>query len=291
MLEKRGISIYAKHQPVPQSLIDTYDGTYLVPSAVQHTHFYGNSLTITADTTDGKGHRPVAADLKYEDGAFLAENGERYFFREIDGNKYLMHEMRGRTIPAAMKAKDFTPLPEAWMGRMGKRYLVVDQTEQDMVSHELMTGFTVGALPGFTGVAVLAFSSLEDADIYGHFESCVIPVDDQSGRGFLLTPSNGSRDLTDPYFYVRDGVEYCYAASYLYRDADTLPVYRGETFAELPEDRQLNAVYQLTEPLKKLPEVPAGHRLMVLNKEMDPVWDSQVEKEYKEVKEGFISFI
>lgn len=103
----------------------------------------------------------------------------------------------------------------------------------------------------------------------------------------MQTPSNGSRDLIDPYFTNVNGVEYCYVQSYLYRDEAALENYAGQTFEELPKSGY-NSVYRLTERLEKLPALPEGRRLIVLNKDMEVVYDSQNPKEsgYQPVSEG-----
>ena len=156
----------------------------------------------------------------------------------------------------------------------------------------MMNGFTVKMLPGFEGIMVASFSSAPDGEIYGRFEGCFVPCDDNTGRGFLQTPSNGSRDLIDPYFTMVNGVEHCYVQSYLYRDEAALENYAGQTFEELPKSGY-NSVYRLTERLEKLPALPEGRRLIVLNKDMEVVYDSQNPKEsgYQPVSEGYISFI
>lgn len=115
---------------------------------------------------------------------------------------------------------------------------------------------------------VASFSSAPDGEIYGRFEGCFVPCDDNTGRGFLQTPSNGSRDLIDPYFTMVNGVEHCYVQSYLYRDEAALENYAGQTFEELPKSGY-NSVYRLTERLEKLPALPEGRRLIVLNKDME----------------------
>ena len=98
--------------------------------------------------------------------------------------------------------------------------------------------------------------------------------------------------MIDPYFVEIDGVEHCYVASYLYRDEQALEDYAGQSFETLPESKY-NCVYRLTSKLEKLPEVPKGRRLVVLNKQMAPIYDSQStkEQEYKPVEEGYINFI
>lgn len=290
LLEEKGISVYQKHLPVPEELVRKFHGTYLTPGQILNTHFFGTHLTITNDTTAGE-HAAVYKDLQFDGEAFKGADGERYFFREHGGESYFFGTYHGRTSPSAMKARPYPPLSESWEQRIGKKYIAIDLTEQDMVSHEMMNGFTAARLPGVEGVFVCSFSAIAGADIYGQFEGCVVPVDDNTARGFLLTPSNGSRDLIDPYFFVKDGIEHCHAASYLYRDASTVPAYQGETFASEPYNAPYNSVYKLTEPLKQLPEVPEHRRLILLDDKMSVVYDSQVEGEFKEVKEGYICFI
>ena len=156
----------------------------------------------------------------------------------------------------------------------------------------MLNGFSVKRLPNVEGVLVASFSSVPDGEIYGRFEGCFVPNNDYSGRGFLLTPSNGSRDLIEPYFTQKDGVEYCYAASFLYRDEATLENYCDQDFSSFPQG-EYNRVYRICRKLEQLPQVPQGRRLVVLNKEMEVVYDSQNPKEkgYQPVEEGYISFI
>ena len=66
----------------------------------------------------------------------------------------------------------------------------------------MMNGFTISKLPNVEGVLVFSFSSIPDGDIYTDFEASVVPMDEMTATGFLQTPSNGSRDLLDPYFGI-----------------------------------------------------------------------------------------
>ena len=127
-----------------------------------------------------------------------------------------------------------------------------------------------------------------DSGVYGLFEASFAPLSDDIGTGFLNTPSNPSRDLVSPVFEVRNGVEYCYAASMLFRDTATLDEYNGQSFGPAGAE---NGVYRITKRLEKLPEIPADRRIMVLDKDMVRVYDSLMEDEYKPVEEGFILLI
>ena len=181
-------------------------------------------------------------------------------------------------------------LSEKWTARIGKRYLAVNFTEQDLVCGEMMNGFTLRKLAGVEGVLVASFSSIPEGEIYGNFEGAFIPDGEFNANGFLQTPSNGSRDLLCPDFFEKDGVEYCYVASYLYQEESSLKDYQGEKFEDLPSGEQ-NHVYRIHEKLETLPEVLPGRRLMVLNDKMEVVYDSQNPKDYKAIEAGYISFI
>jgi len=290
LLEEKGINVYRQNKVVPQELAERFRGTYLMPSQILNTHFFGTNLTITNDTTDGK-HCTVYRDLKFNGTEFVGKNGEKYFFREHGGDVYFFGTNHGRTIPEAMKAKPYPPLSEAWKARLGKKYIPIDYTEQDMVCHEMMNGLRFAALPGIEGVIVASFSAMDGADIYGNFEGCCIPVDDMTATGFLQTPSNGSRDLVDPYFVMKDGIEHCYVGSYLFRDLESIPVYHGEDFNTVPYNPGYNSVYHLTSELKELPQVPEGRRLLIMDKDLAVVYDSQVKSDYKPVSDGYISLI
>ena len=289
MQEEKGISIYKKYRVIPQELIDQFDGTYLQPCQILNTHFCGTDLTITYNSTQGK--HPIAyKDLKFDGENFLSKEGEKYFFRELPEGKFMFGTFWGKVSPYLMKAEDHEEVSAAWEKRIDKRYIVIDQNEQDMVSTEVMTGFDIKRLPGIKGVLLASFPSVSEEDDYRRFDCSFIPEDDMTGRGFLLTPSNGSRDLIDPYFEVKDGVEYCSVGSYFYKEEAALEDYADQSFADVPQS-QYNTVYRLTKELEKLPEVPEGRRLMVLNDQMEPVYDSQREMEYKKQKKGYLCFI
>lgn len=290
MLEEKGINIFRKYTPVPKELTEKFDGTYLMPGGIYHTHFFGTHLTITNDDTKGN-HIAAYKDLKFDGSSFVGENGEKYFFREYGEDQYFFSTYHGRVSPTAMRARDHKELSETWKQRIGKKYIAISLSEQDMVSHEMMNGFTISKLPNVEGVLVFSFSSIPDGDIYTDFEASVVPMDEMTATGFLQTPSNGSRDLLDPYFEMKENVEFCHVASYYYIDEAAVPEYHGENFDSELYGGEHNSVYRLTEELKSLPDVPQGRRLIVLNKEMSAVYDSQTSKEFKEVKEGYINFI
>ena len=290
MLEEEGINIYKNHLPVPKEMVEKYQGTYLVPSAILNVHLYGAVLNITRDDTRG-GHDGVQKNLKWNGQVFEGENDTRISFIEHEGNIFTMLDMRGKIAPQAMKAPQLPPVNEAWQARIGKRYVMCSASPWDLIPCELMTGFICNRLPGYDGILVASCSGRNDSGVYGLFEGTFAPVDDQTGTGFLKTPANGSRDLITPCFEMRDGVEYCVMGSYTYRDAASLPEYAGQGFDKAYSPDRLNAVYRAVSKLEKLPEIPEGRRLIVLDDDMVNVYDSLMGGEYKPVEKGYLLFV
>lgn len=289
MLEKKGVSLYKRGEVIPQQFKDKFGGDYLTPSSIYHTHFDGDTLTVTCDTLLGD-RENVYKDLRYTGERFVGTDGETYFFREHGEDSYFFATFRGRTIPAAVKARDRMPLSDGWKNRMGKQYLPVDVTFRDSVSTDMMCGLTIAPMKGYEGLFIAAFSASEQQYNADRFEACCAPIDDDRAETVMRTPSNASRDAFHPWFERRDGVEYCVAGSYLFRDAESLPEYKGEDFEALPVS-DFNHVFRIASELKALPKVPEGRRLMIRNNKLSLVYDSQLGGDFKPVKDGFISFV
>ncbi len=115
----------------------------------------------------------------------------------------------------SQKAPVFAPVSEAWKKRIGKKYIAVNLTEQDMVCHEMMTGFTLWTAPDAENSRIVAFSIAEEGGFQE--EVWVKPVTDDVATGIQDTPQSGSRDLVHPHFYRENGIEYCRVATYLYK--------------------------------------------------------------------------
>ena len=79
--------------------------------------------------------------------------------------------------------------------------------------------------------------------------------------------------------------------SYTYRDAASLPEYAGQGFDKAYSPDRLNAVYRAASKLEKLPEIPEGRRLIVLDDDMVNVYDSLMGGEYKPVEKGYLLFV
>ena len=285
MLEERHINLFRTGTIVPEDFVKRHQGVYLGIGQTDRTHFFGPYLVLSHEPCVGK-KRTADAAMRFDGREFITREGERCAFCDFEDRTYLLKTFDGRLCPMAQKAPRFPALSEKWRARIGRQYVAVSLTEQDMVCHEMMTGFTLCTAPDVENSLILAFSIAQEGGFQE--EVWVQPLDEDTATGVQDTPHSGSRDLVHPCFFERDGVSYCRVAAYLYRAADTVPDYRGEGFGAPGEE---NAVYRLREPLEKLPEVPEGRRLMVLDAELAPVWDSQVKKKYEEVREGYLILI
>lgn len=287
MLASRGENVCAEAVPVACDIAEKFGGTYLAPFGVFNLRIDGAMADFTHDFVCG-GSVPMLLNLKWVGDCFVDDKNNAYYFEEQGGDKFLMSETKGYNSPMMMHAKDFDCEPKEWEARVGKSYVVANTTATDMVIYEMMTGFKVCKLPNYKGVYVLSFAGREDSGVYSLFESTVRAIDANTGRAFLRTPCNPSRDLPDPIFSMRDGVEFCDAVSYGYVDTNSLPEYKGE--AEFPIGRD-NNVFAIKNELCSLPEIPEGHRIMVMDENLIAVYDSLFSKEYKPVKTGYISLI
>lgn len=282
-----GKNIHTNAVPVPQEIIDEYAGVYLMPSQICKIRIDGAQADITEEYLTG-GSAPKFNGLKWNGSAFIDEKGQKILFESQGGDRFALINMRGANAGFMMHAKGFENEPKEWEARVGKSYIVSNCSPTDMVIYETATGFTVYKLPEYKGVYVLSFSGRNDSGVYGTFDASVYAVDENIGRGFLRTPGNPSRDLIDPIFSVKNDAEFCDVMSYGYTDVASLKPYEGQ--AEFPIGAE-NDVYAIKKELKKLPEIPENHRIMIMDEKMSTVYDSLFDDEYKPIKKGYISLI
>ncbi len=285
MLE-RGVHIYTTQKPVPQEIIDKYEGCYLTPGSVLRVMFYGTTCQINRETTRGDS-TALHKNLKYDGTTWKSNDDLRFFFTEHEQNIYLMSILKGRRIPQAQKAKAYMNFSEKWATRLDKKFIVIDTTPYDLVIREIMTGFWIKPLPEYPGILIASFSGRTDGDVYGVFEAPFQALNDEVGKGFLNTPANPSRDMISPHFYTSDGVEYCKVASYLYRETESLPAYTKQGFHQ----GKTNRVYRINEEVTHSPEVPNGRRILIMNSDLTVIYDSLFQDTFTPVKDGYISFI
>lgn len=286
MLEQ-GVNIYKHYSPLAEEYIKENSGMYLVPSGVLKLDMYGAHCSVVMEDTRGGMHQWYKP-FWFDGQIFHGEDNRTLTFEKHGEDTYALSAYNGITAPMAQKVLPAPAVSKAWQDRVGKKYIVVDATPYDIVINDIMTGFNVALLKGNEGVVMLSFSGRSDSGVYGLFESAVKPIDDDRATGFLDTPSNPSRDLMSPIFENRNGVEYCAVASYHYRDAASLPIYAGQGF-EAPAAE--NKAYRFEYQLAKLPEIPEGRRLMILDESLTCAYDSLTMKKYAPIDKGYILFI
>jgi CubicO group peptidase (beta-lactamase class C family) len=264
----RGRSLSTRNKPIPEKM-RPLAGTYLTQGGALNLRLHGETADLTWEFADGK-KSAFCPSMYWDGGKLCCTSGERSFsFEKAMDETFLMSQFNGRCIPIAQKAR---PLPgsEAWNTRLGRSYLVCDADPTDLVIGEDMTGFRLAALKGTPGVWLLSFVQKDDSGVYSRFDGPVRAVDSSNGKGFLLTPANPSRDSLDPRFFTKEGIEYCETASYTYRDTASLPVYAGQQF---PSERRRNGLYRF-DGLAELPVIPEKHRIIVLNGDLQVLFDS-----------------
>lgn len=293
-MAQSGVCIRKKAKLPSAALVKKYLGTYLVPTAVLKLDIFGPFLYLVAETRNGL-HFARGKALVY-DGKCFAEPHFSVTREEHDGEVYLLMQDAVAKAPLAQKLKADRPLSAAWKARFGRPYIVSDMRANDIVIQEIVTGFVMSELEDFPGNMVLSFSGRPESGVYGMIESTVRAVTDDIANGFLLTPANPSRDLLTPMFETIGDRSVCHVASYIYRDCTDAPVYKGEGFADLgaayePRYPGENVIFRVDKTLTKLPEVPEGARLMVLDEKLCCVYDSLTSEKYSRIKKGWLIFV
>ncbi len=256
------------YQEIPESLADRYAGYYLRPRCRLDVQMIGTFCYIYAEYSRGKRVRWLPP-MGYTGKDFADGCGGQLAFDSGLGEDYLLTSYLGNMLPAAQKAVDGPAVSPAWEKRIGKRYINVSVTPFEEIVNVLLSGFTVRRSDPFQGILCLTIPNRDEAAT-AYMDCFVKPLNDAIAEGFLKTPTTSTGTMT-PVFYEKNGIEYCTLASYEFRDCDSLPVYNGETFEQqVPGLR----AFRFDTGLKELPNVPEGHRIMVLNRELDCVYDT-----------------
>ena len=285
MLKEKGVSIYRSITPIPENQ-KKYCGTYLMPSMILDVAMEGGVMNICERSADGKQSTPFRSYLRYDGSHWVMNETEQYYFMEAHNEIYLMSVMNGISYPAAMKCHDFAALSDVWKERLNKKYIVTDCVREDMVIGDIMGGFECWPLEEAQGVIIASFSGRAGSDIYsGGFNASFIPVDDEHGKGFLNTPCNGSRDMIYPHFFEQDGISYCDVNSYRYESADCLSDYQGQDY------KDHCCAYRIVNEVDGDQLKRQGHRVMILDKDLNVIADSEVDEKLKKVSEGYLLLI
>ena len=283
MLREKGVNI-TRFKDVPESFEKKYGGDYLTPYTPMVVHFHGPLLFVTAEDSRGN-KRMINESMGYTGRCFEDLRNRKLVFESVGAERYMLLNELERFEPMAQKARDGKALSKTWLDRIGKKYVNVSITPYDEVASCMMAGFVLKRFKDTKGIMIVCFQNVDEGND-GVMDCPVKPLSANIATGFLNTPDNPSRDLISPIFTYKNGVEYCDAGSYRFRDCASLPVYQGQGFEPRTDETK---AYSFGYKLSELPEIPAGRRIMVLNEDLDCVYDSLMMSDpYKPVEKGYL---
>ena len=247
-----------------------------------------NHFFMTIQRKNAKGQWELMEVLNHKEGKWFNEKQEAYFFEENKGDTYLIKQMKSKTIAFAMKAKDYPELSQVWKSRLNKTYIVNSASPYDLAVGQILSAVTLKKSDEAEGILIIEGNyRKKDGFLSSPMRFPFIPIDDNSGRSFLRTPGNGSRDLIDPWFEMIDGKEMLEVASYHYIACDDIEEYKTPLFP----DSEINHVYRLSDGLKEMIEIPEGNRIILLDENYTLVWDSLNKEEFTPLDKGWIILI
>lgn len=284
VMKERGVNITTFDIATKQE--EAYSGLYLQPMGSMKAYVKDSYLTLQQQ--NAKGEWELLEALDYKDGKWRNDKGVAYFFETNNDDTYLLMERKSDTCAFAMKANDHPKLSEAWEKRIGKSYIVTSASPYDIEIGNMLAAFTLKKMEGVEGILVIeGHYRKEDGFLTSPMRFPFISIDDHNGKGFLRTPGNGSRDLIDPCFEMVDGKEVAEVASYVYKAIEDVEEYSEPVFPE----HEVNNVYKLTKELTEIPEIPNGHRMILLDDTFTTVWDSMYKDAYTPLHSGWMIFI
>ncbi len=262
------------------------DGLYLQPTGALRAEQHGFTLILSKENQEGDWE--LQELLSAEQDRWVNEKGEAWFFTEQQSRWYMMKEVRGKTMPIAMKACPVQPLSPVWEKRLGRRYIAVNISPYDLTVGDLLAAFTLKAVDGAEGLMKISVHHRKaNGFISGLMEMPFAPIDDQVGHACLDTPYNGSRDAIDPFFEIVDGKEYVEVASYRYLSEEDVEEYQHQGFLDQTE----NQVYKVTEKLSVLPEIPLNRRIICLDEKLELIYDSLDDQPFEGFNRGILILI
>lgn len=285
VMKERGINI-STFDHANEEEASMYSGIYANPTGAIKTVVTGSTMVLQEQ--NAKGQWASYDILNYKENKWWNAKNEAYFFEENAGDIYMLYKMKNETMAWGMKVKDHAPLSETWQKRIGKTYVVTSASPYDIAIGNMLTAFTLKKMEDVEGVMIVegSFRS-KDGFLSGPMRFPFIAKDDVCGMGFLRTPGNGSRDMIYPWFEEKDGKEVVEVNSYAYMCIDDVEVYKEPLFPT----NEVNNVFKIVEELKEVPNIEAGHRIMIMNDTYDLVWDSINNEEYTPINKGWIIFV
>lgn len=300
ILKLKGINI-TRFKPVSDSFAARWAGDYLDNNHLYHVRFHGTRMYLYSESS-GEKKDMLYGVLGNTGSRFESEDQHRACFEQVGRRKYLLVEYQKVTTPFAEKIRPARPLTRSWEKRLGKTYLNVRMTWYDEILCDMMAGFTVQAIKDHPGYLFATFAAGESAS--DMTDSPVLPLDANTATGFINTPSNASRDLVSLLFFKEDRAEYCTTASYIFRDASTLPLYRDDlSCAAIVSEAALHghsAAFRIdaaSSPLKSLRSLAEQYRCLLVDETLCVVTDTLMKtadpqtgepEGFREIKKGFL---
>ena len=223
----------------PSGLLASAEGIYANYAHVHQLKAEADgTLSLRTLTADGF---PAAAGsvLRYRsDGWFTSDAAPLISFRVVSGgtNQYLAARSPGGDqsyLDAQAYALKVTgrgaPLSGGWSGRLGKRWLVVNEPPESLA---FLAGkdprFGLLTLPGLPGV-LFALPALPPMGMAWQAQALDASASDQTASMMLLIPGLQGTDINDLDVVVRGGEEWLRWGGYLHRPLETVPVLPAAT--------------------------------------------------------------
>jgi CubicO group peptidase (beta-lactamase class C family) len=217
----------------PAGMIASLEGLY-----ASYDHVYQFKAepdgSVTFSTLNADGFAVSAMGLRYRaDGWFTSDAAPLISFRVVSGgtNQYLAARSTGAnksyfsSVAYAQKLTSRgTGLSNAWNGRLGKRWLVVNEPQESLAFRgEEDPRFGLMTLPDLPGV-LFAIPSLPPMGTAWQAQALDGSTSDLTAGMMLTIPGLQGTDINDLDIVVRSGEEWLRWGGYLNRPLDTVPI-------------------------------------------------------------------
>lgn len=302
LMEVKGINM-TRHKPVTDSFRKQWEGDYADNNGLIHISFFGTRCYLIRESTDGKKSEMFEFGMANTGRGFVSKDGHKLVFEQANGGRYALIEYDGLCAPLAQKLKKAPKLGKTWENRLDKKYVIINLKWYDENIVDMNAGFAIRKLGENPGYMAVSFSGGSE----GVTDVPIRPLTAQRATGFLDAPDNASRDQVTTLFFKEKGAEYCITNSYLYKEAASLSVYRGEEAAlseilaetEKTEKADRSFAFRIEKetPLQSMKLLSKEYRCLVLNEAlntvtdtlMNPVNEETGEPEgFREMKSGYL---
>ncbi len=231
---------------VPAGLIESVAGVY-----ANYNHVFqlkaevDGSLTLL--TLNADGFAPTTSGLRYRtDGWFTSDAAPLISFKVVSGgtNQYLAARAAGADksyLDTQAYAQRVTgrgaALSDAWNGRLGKKWLVVNEPSESLA---FMAGkdprFGLMTLPNLPGGLLFALPALPPMGLAWQAQVVDGSASDQTASMMLSIPGFSGMDLNDLDVVARGVEEWLRWGGYLHRPLETVPVLPAASISTVTVD-------------------------------------------------------